>query len=114
MYTSRPFSVDNSPSRVSMNRLPHGVILNIVSRLEPLDCIEWSQVSRQWRRLLPLYAAEPWRDIKVDVNSFRMLSHLHVFGRFVRTARLKLGALGAMLVALDRLKSCSLLEKLGK
>ncbi|KAJ8653307.1 hypothetical protein O0I10_011057 [Lichtheimia ornata] len=95
-----------------MNHLPHEVILNIVSQLDPMDCIECFQVSRQWRHLLPLYAARPWRDITVDKDSLHMLSYVHVFGRFVRTARLKLKVLGTMITALDRLTSCSLLEKL--
>lgn len=97
-----------------MNRLPHRVIVNIVSRLDPLDCVELIQVSRQWRHNVPACTALPFQDITVNENSFQILSHIHVFGRFVRTARIKLHVFGAMIKALDRLKSCSLLQKLGK
>lgn len=97
-----------------MNCLSGSVIVNIVSRLGPIDCIECFQVCRQWRHFIRLFAAQPFRDITVDEYSLKTLAHIHVFGRFMRTARVKLRLYDTLIKTLDRLKSCSLLQKLGK
>ncbi|KAI7877804.1 hypothetical protein K492DRAFT_197351 [Lichtheimia hyalospora FSU 10163] len=96
-----------------MNYFPHEVIYNIVSQLSPMDCIECYQVSRQWQTFIRPFAASCFRDIKLDdhQDSLKTLAHIHVFGRFVRTVRLKIEELETTIKVLDRLKSCSLLQK---
>lgn len=97
-----------------MNSLPHEVIFSIVSHLESMDCIECYQVSRQWQLIIPSFASRPWRDITVNEESFWMLSYLSVFGRHIRAVRIVLQDLGKAITALDRLKLCPLLQKLGR
>ncbi|KAI7880159.1 hypothetical protein K492DRAFT_195363 [Lichtheimia hyalospora FSU 10163] len=96
-----------------MNSLPHEVIFSIVSHLEPMDCIECYQVSRQWQLIIPSFASRPWQDITVNNESFWMLSYVSVFGRHIRTVRIVLQDLRKAITALDRLKLCPLLQKLG-
>lgn len=84
-----------------------------MSELEPLDCIECLQVSRHWRHFIPAFASRPFRDITLHEDSARLLSFLHIFARFVRTARLKFDRLRQLKMAMDHVKSCTLLQKLG-
>ncbi|KAI7874936.1 hypothetical protein K492DRAFT_199567 [Lichtheimia hyalospora FSU 10163] len=95
-----------------MIHLPGEIISNIVSTLEPMDCNECFQVSRQWRHVIPRYASQPFRNTTVNDDSLRALACINVVGRFVITARLKFEQMATMIKVMDRLKSCSLLQKL--
>lgn len=102
------------PSRTSMNCLPREIVACIVSELRPMDCIECLHVSRHWRHVIPLAASHPFHDITVDGDSLRVLASIDLVGHFVKTARLKFKPMDTMMKVMDRLKSCSLLQKLGR
>ncbi|KAJ8656483.1 hypothetical protein O0I10_007806 [Lichtheimia ornata] len=95
-----------------MNCLPREIVACIVSELRPMDCIECLHVSRHWRHVIPLAASHPFHDITVDGDSLRVLASIDLVGHFVKTARLKFKPMDTMMKVMDRLKSCSLLQKL--
>ncbi|CDH52976.1 predicted protein [Lichtheimia corymbifera JMRC:FSU:9682] len=95
-----------------MNHLPREIVACIVSELRPMDCIECFQVSRHWRHIIPQAASQPFQDITVDDNSFHVLASIDLVGHHVKTARLNFKPMATMFKVMDRLKSCSLLQKL--
>ncbi|CDH52872.1 predicted protein [Lichtheimia corymbifera JMRC:FSU:9682] len=95
-----------------MNHLPPEIVACIVSELTPMDCNECFQVSRHWRHIIPEAASQPFQDITVDDSSLRVLASIDLVGHLVKTARLKFEPMTTMIKVMDRLQSCSLLQKL--